>query len=88
MVPSFVPVQLFSLKELADRLKKQLIKEKSKRVKAKLKALIQRRDRLRELAVKRRQELELSRLLCIFNRDVAEVTSSVSDRKLFQLLQY
>ncbi|XP_047467733.1 spectrin beta chain, non-erythrocytic 5 [Mugil cephalus] len=72
--------KLFSLKELAERLKKQLIKEKSRRVKARLKALVQRRDRIKELAVKRRQELELSRLLCIFHRDVSEAEEWVSER--------
>lgn len=68
-------LQLSSLKELSDRLRKQLSREKSSRVKSKLKALQQRRERIKELSVKRREELELSRLLCIFNRDVAEVTT-------------
>ncbi|XP_069573815.1 spectrin beta chain, non-erythrocytic 5 [Brachyistius frenatus] len=72
--------KLFSLKELADRLKKQLSREKSGRVQTKLKALFQRRDRIRELSVKRGDELELSRLLCIFNQDVAEAEEWVSER--------
>ena len=67
--------QLSSLKELAERLKKQLSREKSGRVQTKLKALLLRRERIRELSVKRREELELSRMLCIFNRDVAAVTN-------------
>ncbi|XP_044022541.1 spectrin beta chain, non-erythrocytic 5 isoform X2 [Siniperca chuatsi] len=72
--------KLSSLKELAERLKKLLSREKSGRVQTKLKALLQRRDRIKELSVKRREELELSRMLCIFNRDVAEAEEWVSER--------
>ncbi|XP_035529504.1 spectrin beta chain, non-erythrocytic 5 [Morone saxatilis] len=72
--------KLTALKELAERLRKQLSREKSGRVKTKLKALLQRRDRIKELSVKRREELELSRMLCIFNRDVAEAEEWVSER--------
>ncbi|XP_067469592.1 spectrin beta chain, non-erythrocytic 5 isoform X2 [Thunnus thynnus] len=72
--------KLSSLKELAQRLKKQLSREKSSRVQTKLKALLQRRERINDLSVKRREELELSRMLCIFNRDVAEAEEWVSER--------
>ncbi|XP_041668259.1 spectrin beta chain, non-erythrocytic 5 [Cheilinus undulatus] len=72
--------KLSSLKELSERLRKQLSREKSGRVKSKLKALLQRRDRIKELSVKRREELELSKMLCIFNRDVAEAEEWVSER--------
>ncbi|CAJ1074861.1 spectrin beta chain%2C non-erythrocytic 5 [Xyrichtys novacula] len=72
--------KLSSLKELSERLKKQLSREKSGRVKTKLKALLHRRDRIKELSVKRREELELSKMLCIFNRDVAEAEEWVSER--------
>ncbi|KAF7648029.1 hypothetical protein LDENG_00163000 [Lucifuga dentata] len=72
--------KLSALRELAGRLKKQLSREKSGRIQTKLKALLQRRDRIKELSVKRREELELSRLLCIFNRDVAEAEAWVSER--------
>ncbi|XP_078145742.1 spectrin beta chain, non-erythrocytic 5 [Centroberyx gerrardi] len=72
--------KLSSLKELADRLKKQLSREKSGRIQTKLKALLQRRDRIKELSVKRREELELSRLLCIFSRNAAEAEEWVSER--------
>ncbi|KAM7376448.1 hypothetical protein PAMP_006181 [Pampus punctatissimus] len=72
--------KLSSLKGLAKRLKKQLSREKSVRVQTKLKALLQRRDRIRELSIKRREELELSRMLCIFNRDVAEAEEWISER--------
>lgn len=71
--PSLCLAQLSSLKELAEQLKKQLSREKSGRVQTKLKALLQRRDRIKELSVKRKEELELSRMLCIFSRDVGEV---------------
>ncbi|XP_028422093.1 spectrin beta chain, non-erythrocytic 5 [Perca flavescens] len=73
--------KLSSLKDLSERLKKQLSREKSGRVRTKLKALLQRRDRIKELSVKRREELELSRMLCIFNRDVAEAEEWVSERR-------
>uniref|UniRef100_A0A8C9YZ58 Spectrin, beta, non-erythrocytic 5 n=1 Tax=Sander lucioperca TaxID=283035 RepID=A0A8C9YZ58_SANLU len=68
-------------KDLSERLKKQLSREKSGRVRTKLKALLQQRDRIKELSVKRREELELSRMLCIFNRDVAEAEEWVSERR-------
>ncbi|KAG7510030.1 spectrin beta chain, non-erythrocytic 5 [Solea senegalensis] len=73
--------KLFSLKDLAEQLKKQLSPEKSGRVRAKLKALLQKRDRIKELSVKRREELELSRMLCIFGRDVAQAEEWVSERR-------
>ncbi|CAK6979040.1 spectrin beta chain%2C non-erythrocytic 5 [Scomber scombrus] len=72
--------KLSSLKEQAERLRKQLSREKSSHVKSKLKALQQRRERIKDLSVRRREELELSRLLCIYNRDVAEAEEWVSER--------
>uniref|UniRef100_A0A3Q3IUH0 Calponin-homology (CH) domain-containing protein n=1 Tax=Monopterus albus TaxID=43700 RepID=A0A3Q3IUH0_MONAL len=72
--------KLSSLKELAERLKAQLNRDKSGRVQTKLKALLQRRGQIKELSVKRRKELELSRLLCVFNRDVAQAEEWVSER--------
>ncbi|XP_030248101.1 spectrin beta chain, non-erythrocytic 5 [Sparus aurata] len=72
--------KLSSLKDLSERLKKQLSREKSGRVQTKLRALIQRRDRIKELSVKRREELELSRMLCVFNRDVGAAEEWVSER--------
>lgn len=73
--PSFCSVQLSSLKELAERLKKQLSREKGAHVKNRLKVLLQRRDRIKELSIKRREELKLSRMLCIFKRDVDQVSN-------------
>uniref|UniRef100_A0A4W6DIZ9 Spectrin beta, non-erythrocytic 5 n=1 Tax=Lates calcarifer TaxID=8187 RepID=A0A4W6DIZ9_LATCA len=72
--------KLSSLKELADQLKKQLSREKSGKVQSKLKVLLQRRDRIKELSVKRKEELELSRMLCVFNRDVTQAEEWVSER--------
>lgn len=66
-------LQLLSLKESCDRLQEQLSRKKSGRVQNRLRALLQRRDRIKELSVKRRQELELSWTMCVFSRDVAEV---------------
>lgn len=66
-------VQLASLKELSKRLKKQLGREEAGRVQARLKSLLQRRDRIKELAVKRQEELELHKMFCIFKQDVGEV---------------
>ncbi|XP_056867453.1 spectrin beta chain, non-erythrocytic 5 isoform X2 [Takifugu flavidus] len=71
--------KLLSLKELAERLRKQLSREKSKRVQTRLKTLSRRRDRIKELSVKHREELELSRALCIFKRDASEAEEWVSD---------
>lgn len=65
------------MKELAERLRKQLSREKSKRVQTRLKTVSQRRDRIKELSAKHREELELSRALCIFRRDASEVTTVV-----------
>lgn len=71
-------LQLSSLRELAKRLKKQLSREKSGRVQTRLKALLQRRHMIKELSAKRREELKLSKMLCVFKRDVGEVTNQRS----------
>lgn len=65
--------QLSSLKELADGLKEQLSREKSGAVQNKLRVLLRRREKIKQLSVKRREELELSKLLCSFSRDVSQV---------------
>ncbi|AWP15961.1 putative spectrin beta chain non-erythrocytic 5 [Scophthalmus maximus] len=67
-------------KESCDRLQEQLSRKKSGRVQNRLRALLQRRDRIKELSVKRRQELELSWTMCVFSRDVAEAEEWVSER--------
>uniref|UniRef100_A0A3Q1IVH4 Calponin-homology (CH) domain-containing protein n=1 Tax=Anabas testudineus TaxID=64144 RepID=A0A3Q1IVH4_ANATE len=58
----------------------KLSREQSRGVQNKLKAMLQRRDKIKELSIKRREELELSRLLCIFNRDTAQAEEWVSER--------
>lgn len=67
-------LQLASLKKQGDRLKKQLNRDKSGRIRSKYKCLVKRREGIRELSVKRREDLELSRLISVFNRDAALVT--------------
>lgn len=74
-LPSLCSVQLSSLRELAERLRKQLSREKGTHVQKRLKVLLQRRGRIKELSIKRREELKLSRMLCIFKRDVGEVNN-------------
>ncbi|XP_077945298.1 spectrin beta chain, non-erythrocytic 5 isoform X2 [Gasterosteus aculeatus] len=72
--------KLSSLEEMAERLKERLSAEKSGRVQTRLKALLRRRHRIKELSVKRREELELSRALSVYRRDVAEAEGWVSER--------
>ncbi|XP_068195162.1 spectrin beta chain, non-erythrocytic 5 isoform X2 [Antennarius striatus] len=72
--------KLSLLRELAEHLKTQLSREKSGNVRSKLKTLLQRRDRIKEMSARRREELEMSRMLCIFNRDVQEAEEWVSER--------
>ncbi|KAL6106061.1 sptbn5 [Pungitius sinensis] len=72
--------KLSSLKVMAERLKERLSAEKSGRVQTRLQALLRRRHRIKELSVKRREELELSRVLSVYRRDVAEAEEWVSER--------
>lgn len=65
-------LQMVALHESADRLSKG---EKSN-YKNTLNSLRARRERIRDLSMKRREELELSRLFCIFTRDSSEVSQS------------
>ncbi|XP_010891275.2 spectrin beta chain, non-erythrocytic 5 isoform X2 [Esox lucius] len=75
--------KISSLKDLAERLKKEDFgREKSNRIHSKLKALLERRSRIKGLSMKRREELTISRLLCIFNRNAAEAEEWVSERML------
>lgn len=65
---------MVALQESAERLKTQGLKqEKNSNIKNKLKALQERRKRIKDLSAQRREDLEISRLLCIFNRDAFEV---------------
>lgn len=65
---------MVALQESAERLRTEGLKgEKSSNIRNKLKALQERRERIKDLSEKRREDLEISKLLCIFNRDVSEV---------------
>ncbi|KAG7328102.1 hypothetical protein KOW79_008046 [Hemibagrus wyckioides] len=68
--------KMVALHESADRLSKG---EKSN-YKNTLNSLRARRERIRDLSMKRREELELSRLFCIFTRDSSEAEEWVSER--------
>ncbi|XP_061631327.1 spectrin beta chain, non-erythrocytic 5 isoform X2 [Phyllopteryx taeniolatus] len=70
------------LRDLGARLNKALSREKSGQAQSRLKALLQRRDKIKELSVKWREELDLSWLMCVFKRDVAEAEEWVSERML------
>lgn len=65
---------MVALQESVERLRTEGLKgEKSSNIRNKLKALQERRERIKDLSEKRREDLEISKLLCIFNRDVSEV---------------
>jgi len=65
---------MVALQESAERLRAEGLKgEKSSNIRNKLKALQERRERIKDLSEKRREDLEISKFLCIFNRDVSEV---------------
>lgn len=70
---------MIALQELASHLqKKDLKRESAKRIRNKLSALEERRRRIQELSVRRGEDLDMSRLLCIFTRDAAEVLQIIS----------
>lgn len=66
-----------ALQESADRLSKGGMRREKHNYKNILSSLKARRERIRDLSIKRREELELSRLLCIFTRDASEVPQSL-----------
>ncbi|XP_073682671.1 spectrin beta chain, non-erythrocytic 5 [Garra rufa] len=73
--------KMVALQESAERLRAEGLKrEKSSNIKNKLKALQERRERIKDLSDKRREYLEISKLLCIFNRDVSEQEEWITDR--------
>ncbi|XP_043119308.1 spectrin beta chain, non-erythrocytic 5 isoform X2 [Puntigrus tetrazona] len=73
--------KMVALQESAERLKTEgLNREKSSNIKNKLKALQERRERIKDLSDKRSEDLEISKLLCIFNRDVSEQEEWITDR--------
>ncbi|KAA0711222.1 Spectrin beta chain, non-erythrocytic 5 [Triplophysa tibetana] len=73
--------KMVALEESAERLKTQGLKrEKNTNIKNKLKALQERRKRIKDLSAQRMEDLEISRLLCIFNRDAFEAEEWIIDR--------
>ncbi|XP_026142105.1 spectrin beta chain, non-erythrocytic 5 isoform X1 [Carassius auratus] len=73
--------KMVALQESAERLRTEgLNREKSSNIKNKLKALQERREHIKDLSDKRREDLEISKLLCIFNRDVSEQEEWITDR--------
>uniref|UniRef100_A0A672QKD3 Spectrin, beta, non-erythrocytic 5 n=1 Tax=Sinocyclocheilus grahami TaxID=75366 RepID=A0A672QKD3_SINGR len=72
--------KMVALQESAERLRTEgLNREKSSNIKNKLKALQERREHIKDLSDKRREDLEISKLLCIFNRDVSEQEEWITD---------
>ncbi|XP_063040192.1 spectrin beta chain, non-erythrocytic 5 [Engraulis encrasicolus] len=73
--------KMVSLQDLSERLQATSLKrEKLKRISNRLQALQERRGRIQELALKRGDDLNMARLLCIFSRDAAEAEDWVSER--------
>lgn len=72
-----------TLKELSKQLKKQLGSSEAGGIKTRLKSLLQQRQKIRELAIKRREELELHRMFCIFKQDVEEVREHRQKSQMF-----
>ncbi|XP_053365454.1 spectrin beta chain, non-erythrocytic 5 isoform X1 [Clarias gariepinus] len=72
--------KMLALQESADRLSKGGVTREKSNYKNTLNSLKSRRERIRDMAMKRRKELELSRLLCIFTRDASEAEEWVSER--------
>nr|XP_055027307.1 spectrin beta chain, non-erythrocytic 5 [Misgurnus anguillicaudatus] len=73
--------KMVALQESAEHLRTEGLKlEKSSNIKNKLKALQERRMRIKDLSAQRREDLEISRLLCIFNRDASEAEEWITDR--------
>ncbi|XP_072545910.1 spectrin beta chain, non-erythrocytic 5 [Salminus brasiliensis] len=73
--------KMVAIQESADSLRQGgVTREKANHIKNKLKGLRDRRERIKDLSEKRREELQISRLLCIFNRDASEAEEWISER--------
>lgn len=73
--------KMVALQESAERLRTEGLKrEKSSNIKNKIKAIQERRERIKDLSDKYREDLEISKLLCIFNRAVSEAEEWITDR--------
>ncbi|KAJ8289416.1 hypothetical protein GJAV_G00001060 [Gymnothorax javanicus] len=70
-----------SLQEQTEQLGQQgLSRERMGPVQSKLRRLLDRRNYIKQLSGKRRDELAASRLLCVFNSNAAEAEEWISDR--------
>ncbi|KAI1895008.1 hypothetical protein AGOR_G00101700 [Albula goreensis] len=73
--------KVVSLQEQAERLGKEGLKrERASQIQSKLRTLLERRNRIKQLSTKRREELAISRLLCVFNSNATEAEEWVSER--------
>ncbi|TRY84982.1 hypothetical protein DNTS_028857 [Danionella cerebrum] len=73
--------KMLALQESAEHLQTEgMTWEKSSKIKSKLKVLQQRRERIKALSEKRSADLEISKLFCIFNRDVFEAEEWITER--------
>ncbi|KAJ8333342.1 hypothetical protein SKAU_G00422380 [Synaphobranchus kaupii] len=70
-----------SLQEQVERLVKQgLRRERMGQVQSKQRLLLERRNCVKQLSAKRRDELATSRLLCVFSRNATEAEEWISER--------
>ncbi|KAF7704200.1 hypothetical protein HF521_021272 [Silurus meridionalis] len=71
--------KMAALQESAEHLSKGGVMGKKGNYKYTLNSLRERRERIKDMSIKRRKELELSMLLCIFTRDASEAEEWVSE---------
>ncbi|TSO67499.1 Spectrin beta chain, non-erythrocytic 5 [Bagarius yarrelli] len=72
--------KMIALQKSVEHLNKGEVTKGKGNYKNTLNSLRARRDRIRDLSMKRREDLELSRLFCIFTRDSSEAEDWVSER--------
>ncbi|XP_078515770.1 spectrin beta chain, non-erythrocytic 5 isoform X2 [Lissotriton helveticus] len=73
--------KMVSLQDQAARLQsKEDRNRENMQIKQKLNSLLERRTRIKELSCTRRKELDVSRLLALFNQNVAEVEDWIQER--------
>ncbi|KAM8834261.1 LOW QUALITY PROTEIN: spectrin beta chain, non-erythrocytic 5 [Synchiropus picturatus] len=72
--------KLSSLRELAEQLRSRLSHQQAQPVEQEVQRLGRRRNHVRGLSSGRRERLELSLMLCLFNRDLREAEEWVSER--------
>ncbi|XP_053700420.1 spectrin beta chain, non-erythrocytic 5 [Synchiropus splendidus] len=72
--------KLWSLRELAAQLRSRLSHDQAQQVEQEVQRLGRRRNHVRGLSSGRREQLELSLMLCLFSRDLREAEEWVSER--------